>query len=171
MKKKVSRSLMMGALATCVVLSPFAGQNSALSTPVQASTIVFNETFDGGLTGWSYTLASVGTVNGNKYIHLQAGQNSSIVPGSGIISDVGFIEKNVSGVASGKRYRVTFKASGVGNVSIDYSDYINVNTGSVNMANARTYTYEGVASKNVINVYALVYGSTMGIDDIKIEAL
>lgn len=170
MKKKVSRSLMMGALATCVVLSPFASQNSALSTPVQASTIVFNETFDGGLTGWLYTLASVGTVNGNRYIHLQAGQNGSTFPG-GIVTDVGFIEKNVSGVASGTRYRVTFKASGVGNVSIDYSNYINVNTGSVNMANARTYTYEGVASKNVINVYALVYGSTMGIDDIKIEAL
>ncbi|MBC2389019.1 hypothetical protein [Listeria booriae] len=169
MKKKVSRSLMMGALATCVVLSPFASQNSALSTPVQASTIVFNETFDGGLTGWSYTLASVGTVNGNRYIHLQAGQNGSTL--GGIVTDVGFIEKNVSGVASGKRYRVTFKASGVGNVSIDSSNYINVNTGSVNMANARTYTYEGVASKNVINVFALVYGSTMGIDDIKIEAL
>ncbi|MDT0111100.1 hypothetical protein QJV45_11525 [Listeria booriae] len=170
MKKKVSRSLIMGALATCVALSPFAGQNSALSTPVQASTIVFNETFDGGLTGWSYSRASVGTVNGNKYIHLQTGQSGSSFPGD-VVTDVGCIEKNVSGIASGKRYRVTFKASGVGNVSIDYSDYINVNTGSVNMANARTYTYEGVASKNVINVFAIVYGSTMGIDDIKIEAL
>ncbi|MBC1372822.1 hypothetical protein HB847_10635 [Listeria booriae] len=171
MKKKVSRSLMMGVLATCVVLSPFVGQTNALSTPVEASTIVFNETFDGGLTGWSYSRASVGTANGNKYIHLQAGQNGTVVPGSGIITNVGFIEKNISGLTNGKLYRVTFKASGVGNVSINYSDYINVNTGSVNMANARTYAYECVASNNVINVYALVYGSTMGIDDIKIEAL
>ncbi|MBC6314455.1 hypothetical protein [Listeria grandensis] len=171
MKKVLVKRLIIGVLSVGVVLSPFASQYSGLSTPVSASTTVFQETFDAGLLGWSYDYASVGTVNGNKYIHIQSGENTSSIPGSGVISDIGFIERDVPGVSNGQRYKVTFRASGVGNVSINNADYIRINTGSVNMNSAQTYSYEGVSNKNVINIFAITLGSTMGIDDIKIEAL
>ncbi|MBC1475909.1 hypothetical protein HB852_14935 [Listeria grandensis] len=172
MKKTVAKNLIIGALSAGVVLSPLASQYSDLSTPVSASTTVFQEDFSAGLSGWTNDFASIGTVNGNKYAHIQSGEHMPAFPGAGgVIFDIGFLEKNVSGIAKGKRYKITFRASGVGNFHINRSETINVNTGSVNMNNAQTFSYEGVSNNDVLNIVVMTFGTALGIDDIKIEAL
>ncbi|MBC1937710.1 hypothetical protein HCA69_15175 [Listeria grandensis] len=172
MKKTVAKNLIIGALSAGVVLSPLASQYSDLSTPVSASTTVFQEDFSAGLSGWANDWADIGTVNGNKYAHIQSGEHMPSFPGSGgVIFDIGFLEKNISGIAKGKRYKITFRASGVGNFYINRSETINVNTGGINMNSAQSFSYEGVCNSDVLNLFFMTFGTTMGVDDIKLEVL
>lgn len=169
--KKITISLFV--IISCISSVAFPLATKAYEVPMQNTVnynIFYQDTFDAGLSEWTYENTTTEKNNGNRYAFLKGYTDRD--PWGGGQSAIGAIQRKLSGAIPGGTYTFSIKAIGIGAIALNSSGYqIRVDDGysPVDISKAKTYSTSVKADNDgKIAILILAYGTKLAVDDIKI---
>ncbi|MGA4466877.1 hypothetical protein ACPA2L_30480 [Bacillus bombysepticus] len=128
---------------------------------------IFKTNFESSNTGWLHENTEVKSENGNHYAYLNGYVDCP--PFGGCHFKLGALQRKIS-LTPGAKYKISFKAKGVGKIGINGSYVLDVNNGDPSsFLGAKEYTYIFTSVTNEVSFLFLAYGTKMAVDDIVLE--